>query len=81
MIPRAFIKDGLPKGKECAGREEVEEATGKKGEDLEYFQQRKRKFITGLFVIADIKAQVPALLIGCESKVAMETIIRLQGRN
>lgn len=40
-IPRGFIKDGLQKVKACGAREEEEEATGEKGEDLEHFRQRK----------------------------------------
>lgn len=40
-IPRGFIKDALQKVKECGMREEAEEATGGKGEDLGHFQQRR----------------------------------------
>lgn len=53
----------------------------KRGEDPEYFQQQQKKFITGLFVIADLKAHGPALFIRHESRVAMATITRIQGTN
>lgn len=36
------MKDELQKVKDCEMREEVEEATGEKGEELRHFQQRRR---------------------------------------
>lgn len=72
-------------------REEAEEATGGKGEDLGHFQQRrwtkpkkkkkKIKFIIGLFARADVKAHTPAFFLGCARELYMETTTRIQGRN
>lgn len=82
-IPRGFIKDGLQKVKACGAREEEEEATGEKGEDLELSAEemdKTRRFIIGLFVIAKVKAHIPALFPG-EGSLHMETATRIQGRN
>lgn len=76
-------------------REEVEEALGEK-EDVEYFQQRrhikpkkeKKKVYYWTIVIAvstsmliDVKAHIPVLFLGSNSRSDVETTTRNQGRD
>lgn len=42
---------------------------------------KTRRFIIGLFVIAKVKAHIPALFPGSEGSLHMETATRIQGRN
>lgn len=96
-IPRAFIKDALQKVKECEAREEGESrgSTWRKrryrillAEETHKTQKGKKKVYYWTIVTAvltsmliDVKAHIPVLFLGSNSRSDVETTTRNQGRD